>query len=125
MLLVYVGQDNLWPCSSAVGAPAFALASAAVLLAQALNSGLGQCDPATFLLGAAPRSAYAGKVVWITGASQGLGEEIALHLATLGARLILSSRREETLTKVCEACAALVGPGTCSPPRHRLALPRF
>ena len=43
---------------------------------------------------------------WITGASQGLGEELALHLASLGARLILSSRREATLKSVCDAAAA-------------------
>ena len=42
--------------------------------------------------------------MWITGASQGLGEALALHLASLGARVILSSRRPETLLRVCEAC---------------------
>eukprot|EP00227_Mantoniella_beaufortii_P009231 CAMPEP_0197589730 /NCGR_PEP_ID=MMETSP1326-20131121/10574_1 /TAXON_ID=1155430 /ORGANISM="Genus nov. species nov., Strain RCC2288" /LENGTH=316 /DNA_ID=CAMNT_0043154699 /DNA_START=195 /DNA_END=1141 /DNA_ORIENTATION=- len=92
--------------SAAVGAPACALASALVLVAQAANAGAGQCDLASLLLGDAPRASYAGKVVWITGASQGLGEEIALHLASLGARLILSSRREDTLKRVCEACSA-------------------
>ncbi|EEH58611.1 uncharacterized protein MICPUCDRAFT_15061, partial [Micromonas pusilla CCMP1545] len=50
------------------------------------------------------RSAYDGKVVWITGASQGLGEELALHLASLGAKLILSSRRLGALQAVCDAC---------------------
>ena len=40
---------------------------------------------------------FENKVVWITGASQGLGELLAQHLAERGARLILSSRSEEKL----------------------------
>lgn len=92
--------------TAALGSPALAPISAIVVLALLLNAALGQCDPATWFLGDAPRSAYAGKVVWITGASQGLGEELALHLASLGARLILSSRREATLKSVCDAAKA-------------------
>lgn len=92
--------------TAALGSPALAPISAFVVLALLLNAALGQCDPATWFLGDAPRSAYAGKVVWITGASQGLGEELALHLASLGARLILSSRREATLESVCDAAKA-------------------
>lgn len=92
--------------SAAFGAPVFATLSALVLVAHLANAVVGECDLATWLLGDAPRSAYAGKTVWITGASQGLGEEIALHLASLGARLILSSRRPDTLRRVCEACNA-------------------
>ena len=75
-----------------------------MVLALLLNAALGQCDPATWFLGDAPRSAYADKVVWITGASQGLGEELALHLASLGARLILSSRRQRR--RACDAAKA-------------------
>ena len=37
------------------------------------------------------------QVVWLTGASQGLGEELALLFAQHGAKLILSSRKEESL----------------------------
>ena len=92
--------------TAALGSPALAPISAFVVLALLLNAALGQCDPATWFLGDAPRSAYADKVVWITGASQGLGEELALHLASLGARLILSSRREATLESVCDAAKA-------------------
>jgi dehydrogenase/reductase SDR family member 7 len=47
--------------------------------------------------GLAPPGAFEGKVVWITGASQGLGESLALYFAANGARLILSSRRKEQL----------------------------
>jgi short-subunit dehydrogenase len=48
---------------------------------------------------------FEDKVVWITGASGGIGEALALHLSTLGARLILSARREQKLLKVQTDCA--------------------
>lgn len=41
-----------------------------------------------------------GKVIWITGASSGLGQAMAVRCASLGARLILMSRRMEELQKV-------------------------
>lgn len=40
------------------------------------------------------------KVVWITGASSGIGEAIANVMAEKGAKLILSSRKEDALLKV-------------------------
>ncbi|KAH9300879.1 hypothetical protein KI387_012462, partial [Taxus chinensis] len=40
------------------------------------------------------------KVIWITGASQGIGEALAKEFARLGAKLILSSRREAELERV-------------------------
>lgn len=42
----------------------------------------------------------AGKVVWITGASAGIGKATALQLAQKGAKLVLSARRKETLEEV-------------------------
>jgi short-subunit dehydrogenase len=44
------------------------------------------------------------KVVWITGASSGLGEAMAYEFNKKGNRLILSSRREEELQRVRENC---------------------
>lgn len=48
---------------------------------------------------------FAGKIVWITGASSGIGEALAYALAAQGARLILSARREAKLRTVQAACA--------------------
>jgi short-subunit dehydrogenase len=46
------------------------------------------------------------KRIWITGASSGLGEALALELAAQQAHLILSSRNETALQKVANTCAA-------------------
>jgi dehydrogenase/reductase SDR family member 7B len=43
---------------------------------------------------------YSGKVIWITGASSGIGEELARQLSAFDTRLILSSRRKEELERV-------------------------
>lgn len=42
----------------------------------------------------------AGKVIWITGASSGIGEAVARSCARRGARLVLSARRESELERV-------------------------
>ncbi|MDP4283658.1 MAG: SDR family oxidoreductase [Bacteroidota bacterium] len=44
------------------------------------------------------------KVVWITGASSGIGEALAYAFSAEGAKLILSSRREDELERVRNAC---------------------
>ncbi len=44
------------------------------------------------------------KIIWITGATSGIGEELALHLSSLGAKIILSARRVEELERVKSKC---------------------
>jgi len=45
-----------------------------------------------------------GKNIWITGASSGIGEALALLLAKNGNKLILSGRNKAALQLVCEKC---------------------
>lgn len=46
---------------------------------------------------------FTDKVIWITGASSGIGEALVCALAQQGAKLILTSRREDQLINVAQA----------------------
>ncbi|HOS97470.1 MAG TPA: SDR family oxidoreductase [Deltaproteobacteria bacterium] len=50
--------------------------------------------------------AFTDKVVWITGASSGIGEALAYALSKQGSRLILSSRNVQRLGEVKAGCAS-------------------
>lgn len=67
------------------------------------------CDFATFATPKASSSVYGGDVVWVTGASSGIGRELAHQLSARGSRLILSSRRESVLNEVAEECRQING----------------
>lgn len=43
---------------------------------------------------------YKDKVIWITGASSGIGFELTKQLADLGARIVLSARRRDVLEEI-------------------------
>ena len=43
---------------------------------------------------------FKDKVVWITGASSGIGKELCIQLSKLGSKLILSSRNEQALVEL-------------------------
>lgn len=47
---------------------------------------------------------FTDKVVWITGASSGIGKAMARALDTVGARLILSARNENALKQIIDEC---------------------
>ena len=45
-----------------------------------------------------------GQVVWITGASTGIGAALAIEAAKFGAKLVISARSEDKLKDVKEKC---------------------
>src|SRR5437899_2806693 len=50
---------------------------------------------------------FRGKSVLVSGATSGIGEELAMHLAVSGAKLTLVARRADELGRVAKAIVAL------------------
>src|SRR2546425_8598131 len=48
---------------------------------------------------------FRDKIVWVTGASAGIGEAVAYAFAREGAKLVLSARRKDQLERVGANCA--------------------
>uniref|UniRef100_A0A383WEJ1 Ketoreductase domain-containing protein n=1 Tax=Tetradesmus obliquus TaxID=3088 RepID=A0A383WEJ1_TETOB len=113
--LLQLGADSLGPLAQPLGYAAAGLGWVGALVAFVTVSATGtaialyglmsaDADLALLLRGRHKPDAFRGKVIWITGASQGIGEALAKYLAGQGARLILSSRSAERLQRVKEAC---------------------
>ena len=67
------------------------------------------CDLMTFLYskyGCKPEQALKGKVIWISGACSGIGEQLAYDLAAIGAKLVLSGHLD-TLNDIKDKCLKL------------------
>ena len=47
---------------------------------------------------------FKNKTVWITGASSGIGRALSIKLSSLGANIVLSSRKKEELDIVAKQC---------------------
>ncbi|KAM4700931.1 11-beta-hydroxysteroid dehydrogenase 1 [Discoglossus pictus] len=73
------------------------LASTGILLAVYFYSGGDVFEPAMLK----------GKKVIVTGASSGIGEQMAYHLAKMGAHVLITARTEAKLKKVVAKCTEL------------------
>jgi len=71
---------------------------------------LADSDILTFIcsyVGRQPVDSFRNKVVWITGASFGIGEGLAKEVAKCpGSKIVLSARREDELKRVKRECLA-------------------
>lgn len=54
-----------------------------------------------------PEPRLRGKIVWITGASSGIGEHLAYRLTQCGCKLVLSARRKDELERVKAQCISM------------------
>jgi len=58
---------------------------------------------------------FEGKVIVLTGASEGIGRALALALAPARARLVLAARNRERLDELSQECGARGAEVLCVP----------
>ncbi|EFJ41781.1 hypothetical protein VOLCADRAFT_83968 [Volvox carteri f. nagariensis] len=92
-----------------LGHPALVVVGAAIsfFCYKLVRLAFSDADLHLLSLGMHKSNAFTDKVVWITGASQGLGAVLAKYFASLGARVILSSRDTSKLTQVKQSLGLL------------------
>ncbi len=66
-------------------------------------------DVLLYLLPSPHAKAHADQVVWIVGASSGIGASLALDYARDGAKVIISARRVQQLEDLAKNCVAVGG----------------
>lgn len=79
----------------------FVVAAAAVIVAMFFA---GDADLNLLMLPKPPANAFAGQVMWIAGASSGIGAALAEDLIKKGATVIISARRVNQLNDVADKC---------------------
>ena len=67
------------------------------------------CDPYLYFSSFDKRESFKGKIVWLVGASSGIGASLAIDMAKAGAKLILSARRVDRLNEVGLNCSSYHG----------------
>ena len=72
-------------------------------------------DLTTAILPDPKAGSFAGKCVYITGASAGIGAELAIRLGSLGAKVILMARREGQLKEVARRVTSAGGSAVVLP----------
>jgi NAD(P)-dependent dehydrogenase (short-subunit alcohol dehydrogenase family) len=70
---------------------------------------MSDAAPSTAVLSVAARLRLDGRVAIVTGASKGIGEAIARALAEYGARVVVSSRKQEAVDAVADSIRAAGG----------------
>lgn len=94
--------------ASSMGWVSVVLSTAAVIGTSGLialySFATADADLSLLLRGKHKPGVFKGKVVWVTGASQGLGATVARYLAAQGAKVIVSARSEDKLQRTRACC---------------------
>lgn len=69
-----------------------------------------QLDADFALFFSKPAGDFNDKIIWITGASSGIGASVACELISKGARVVMSARRADALQNVSDSCSGRYPP---------------